>query len=387
MPSNRKKNKRRMRKVQAQRKALEERFVSSGKGTPGVCAVPAPVPAQVPVSKISECPIAVPIPLAVIAPIDVPAEVTPAEPVMVQAPVTDAIKDEVVKAAEDLRQTPVEPSAKELVLTEDGDSIAIPVLEVISSIDEPVSNPAESEVQFEDTTPVATEMHVVAQPVETVDTECEGEGELPAEDPVVDVPVPEEMVTTAETVAAVETVTEKVVIEVEPVADAAVEVVGVVGEPDVEAEAITVENEPAEVHKVAEVTEDVHAETEPEEFPVEAAVPTEALVEPEPEQQQQSVLLEEPTPSVESTSDPITEEFVVTEKVAADTTAAEEQIPETATDASEVQSETLSETIPAPEPLPVPVAKEIIQDLAVAGGLTVDAINGCLGATEVAIEG
>ncbi|XP_016338837.1 calphotin-like isoform X4 [Sinocyclocheilus anshuiensis] len=357
MPSNRKKNKRRMRKVQAQRKALEERFVSSGKGTPGVCAVPAPVPAQVPVSKISECPIAVPIPLAVIAPIDVPAEVTPAEPVMVQAPVTDAIKDEVVKAAEDLRQTPVEPSAKELVLTEDGDSIAIPVLEVISSIDEPVSNPAESEVQFEDTTPVATEMHVVAQPVETVDTECEGEGELPAEDPVVDVPVPEEMVTTAETVAAVETVTEKVVIEVEPVADAAVEVVGVVGEPDVEAEAITVENEPAEVHKVAEVTEDVHAETEPEEFPV---------------------------PSV------------------ADTTAAEEQIPETATDASEVQSETLSETIPAPEPLPVPVAKEIIQaqdelmaqietetikDLAVAGGLTVDAINGCLGATEVAIEG
>ncbi|XP_016147224.1 fibrous sheath CABYR-binding protein-like isoform X2 [Sinocyclocheilus grahami] len=375
MPSNRKKNKRRMRKVQAQRKALEERFVSSGKGTPGVCAVPAPVPAQVPVSKISECPIAVPIPLAVIAPIDVPAEVTPAEPVMVQAPVTDAIKDKVVKAAEDLRQTPVEPSAKELVLTEEGDSIAIPVLEtsqvlgldihthrewhragqereahiiiVISSIDEPVSNPAESEVQFEDTTPVATEMHVVAQPVETVDTECEGEGELPAEDPVVDVPVPEEMVTTAETVAAVETVTETVVTEVEPVAEAAVEVVGVVGEPDVEAEAITVENEPAEVHKVAEVTE----------------------------------------PSVESTSDPITEECVLTETVVADTTAAEEQIPETATDASEVQSETLSETIPAPEPLTVPVAKEIIQDLAVAGGLTVDAINGCLGATEVAIEG
>ncbi|XP_016372480.1 calphotin-like isoform X4 [Sinocyclocheilus rhinocerous] len=362
MPSKRKKNKRRMRKVQAQRKALEERFVSSGKGTPGVCAVPAPVPAQVPVSKISECPIAVPIPLAVIAPIDVPAEVppdevTPAEPVMVQAPVTDAIKDEVVKAAEDLRQTPVEPSAKELVLTEEGDSIAIPVSEVTSSIDEPVSNPAESEVQFEDTTPVATEAHVVAQPVETADTECEDEGELPAEDPVVEVPVPEEMVTTAETVAAVETVTETVVTEVEPVADAAVEVVGVVGEPDVEAEAITIENELAEVYKVAEVTEDVHAEPEPEEFPV---------------------------PSV------------------ADTTAAEEQIPETATDASEVQSERLSETIPAPEPLPVPVAKEIIQaqdelmaqietetikDLAVAGGLTVDAINGCLGATEVAIEG
>uniref|UniRef100_A0A8C2G5A1 Uncharacterized protein n=1 Tax=Cyprinus carpio TaxID=7962 RepID=A0A8C2G5A1_CYPCA len=372
MPSKRKKNKRRMRKVQAQRKALEERFVSSGKGTPGVCAVPAPVPAQVPVSKISECPIAVPIPLVVIAPIDVPAEVPPAEPVMVEAPVTDAIKDEMVKAAEDLRQTPVEPSAKELDLTEEGDSVAIPVSEVTSSIDEPVSIPAESET------------HVVAQPVETAGTECEGE--LPAEDPVVEVPVPEEMVTTAETVAEVETVTETVVTEVEPVADAALEVVGVVGEPDFEAEAITVEKEPSEVHKVGEVTEDVHEEHEPGKFPVEAAVPTEALVEPVPEQQQ-PVLLEEPTPSVESTSDPITGEFVDTKTVAVDTTAAEEQIPETATDASEVQSETLSETISAPEPLSVPVAKDIIQVLAVAGGLTVDAINGCLGATEVAIEG
>uniref|UniRef100_A0A673H5X2 Si:dkey-164f24.2 n=1 Tax=Sinocyclocheilus rhinocerous TaxID=307959 RepID=A0A673H5X2_9TELE len=320
---------------QAQRKALEERFVSSGKGTPGVCAVPAPVPAQVPVSKISECPIAVPIPLAVIAPIDVPAEVppdevTPAEPVMVQAPVTDAIKDEVVKAAEDLRQTPVEPSAKELVLTEEGDSIAIPV-----------SEPDSQRLVYNND--VLVQAHVVAQPVETADTECEDEGELPAEDPVVEVPVPEEMVTTAETVAAVETVTETVVTEVEPVADAAVEVVGVVGEPDVEAEAITIENELAEVYKVAE--------------------------------------------GHRHNIDPITEEFVVTKTVAADTTAAEEQIPETATDASEVQSERLSETIPAPEPLPVPVAKEIIQDLAVAGGLTVDAINGCLGATEVAIEG
>ncbi len=41
--------------------------------------------------------------------------------------------------------------------------------------------------------------HVVAQPVETVDTVREDEAELPAEDPVVEVPVPE-TVTTAETV-------------------------------------------------------------------------------------------------------------------------------------------------------------------------------------------
>ncbi|KAI2661534.1 Rieske domain-containing protein [Labeo rohita] len=423
----------------AQKKAVEERFASSGRGTSGVCAVPAPVPARVPVAKTSKCPVAVPIPLAVIAPIDVPAEVPPAKPVALEVSVTDGIKDEVVKAAEDLGQTPVEPPAKEPDATEEGASVVIPVSEpllslhrhhkclgwtsthiesgtgqgerergtypcsecqvcdsmglilswfrgprepvdlldvsvetqVTSSTDEPVSIPTESEVQFEDTTLVATETLVVAQPVETVDTEQAVEAELLAEDPVVEVPMPEEeTVTAAESVAAVETVTETVVTEVEPVADTAVEVdghvIGVVGEPVIEAEAITVEKEPAEVHTVTEVTE-------------EAVVPTEALVEPEPEQQQ-PVLLEEPTPSVESTSDPIAEEFVVTESVAVDTTVAEEQIPEITTDAPKGLSETLSETIPAPEPLPVP-------DLAVAGGLTVDAINGCLGATEVAIEG
>ncbi|XP_052420340.1 calphotin isoform X1 [Carassius gibelio] len=393
MPSKRKKNKRRMRKVHAQRKALEERFASSGKGTPGVRAfhaIPCQYPDQIPI----ECPFTVPISLPVIAPIDVPAEVPE---VALEVLVTDAIQDKVVKDAEDLRQTPVEPPAKEPDVTEEGESIVIPVSEV-TSIDEPVSIPAESEVQFEDTTPVATETHIVAQPVE-IETKCEDEAELPAEDPVVEMPVPE-TVTTAETVAAVETVTETVVPEVEPVADAAVEV-GVLEEPAVEAEAITVENEPAEVN--TEVMEDVHAEPEPEEFPVEAAIPAEALVEPEPEQkQQQPVLLEEPTPSVESKSDPIAEVCVVTESVAVDPTVEEEQTPETTTDAPEVLSE-CHETIPPPEPepLPVPVAKiiqaqdeimpqvetETIKELAVAGGLTLDAINGCLGATKVAIEG
>ncbi|XDV48838.1 hypothetical protein PO909_018198 [Leuciscus waleckii] len=452
MPSKRKKNKRRMRRVQAQRRALEEQYASSGKGTPGVCAVSAPVPARVPVAKTPESPVSVPIPLAVIAPVDVPAEVPPAEPVVLEVPVTDAVKDEV-----DLGQSLVEPPAEEPAVIEEDESVTVPVSESISSIVEPVSSPAETEIQFEDTTAVATETHVLPQLVETVDTEREVEAELPAKDPVVDVPVPakdpvvdvpvpakdpvvdvpvpakdpvvevpvpeETEVTTTETVAAVETVTETVVTEVEPVADVAVEVdghvVGVVGEPAIEAEAITVETEPAEVHRLAEVTEDVHVEPEPEEFPVEAAVPTDALVEPEPEQQQQHTLpLEEPTPSVESTSDPVAEEFVVNETVVAvATTVAEEQIPETTTDAPEVPSETLAETIPAPEPLPVPVAKEIIQaqdefmaqvetetikaqdefmaqvetetikDLAVTGSLTVEAINGCLGATEVAIEG
>ncbi|XP_067269610.1 magnetosome-associated protein MamJ isoform X3 [Pseudorasbora parva] len=308
MPSKRKKNKRRMRRVQAQRRALEEQYSSSGKGAPGVCAVSAPVPARVPVAKTPECPVSVPIPLAVIAPVDVPSEVPPAEPVVLEVPVTEAAKDKEVKAAEDLEQSLVEPPAEDPAVIEEDETVTVPVLETISSIDEPVSIPAESEIQFEDTTPVTTE--------------------------------------------------------------------------------------------------DVHAEPKPEpnpfEITVEAAVTTEALVEPEPEQQQ-TILLEEPTPSVESTSDPIVEELVVTESVVSVvTTVTEEQIPETKTNAPKVPSETLVETIPAAEPLPVPEAKEIIQaqdefmpqvetetikDLAVTAGLTVDVINGCLGATEVAIEG
>ncbi|XP_067269609.1 calphotin isoform X2 [Pseudorasbora parva] len=395
MPSKRKKNKRRMRRVQAQRRALEEQYSSSGKGAPGVCAVSAPVPARVPVAKTPECPVSVPIPLAVIAPVDVPSEVPPAEPVVLEVPVTEAAKDKEVKAAEDLEQSLVEPPAEDPAVIEEDETVTVPVLETISSIDEPVSIPAESEIQFEDTTPVTTETHVLAQLVETIDNQCEVEGELPTKDPVEEVPVPEKSVTPADTVAAVETVTETAVTEVEPVVNAAVEVdghvVGVLGEPAIESEAITVETEPVEVHRVTEVKEDVHAEPKPEpnpfEITVEAAVTTEALVEPEPEQQQ-TILLEEPTPSVESTSDPIVEELVVTESVVSVvTTVTEEQIPETKTNAPKVPSETLVETIPAAEPLPVPEAKEIIQDLAVTAGLTVDVINGCLGATEVAIEG
>lgn len=63
-----------------------------------------------------------------IAPIDVPAEVPE---VALEVLVTDAIQDKVVKDAEDLRQTPVEPPAKEPDVTEEGESIVIPVSEVM----------------------------------------------------------------------------------------------------------------------------------------------------------------------------------------------------------------------------------------------------------------
>ncbi|XP_056319377.1 calphotin isoform X1 [Danio aesculapii] len=435
MPSKRKKNKRRMRRVQAQRRALEEQYTSSGKGTPGVCAVSAPVPERIPVSKTSESPVTVPIPPPVVAPVEVPL----AEPVVLELSVTDGIKDKVVKAAEDLEQTLAETLIKETAVIDKDENVTIPVSEVISSIDEPVFIPAKSEIQFEETTPVATETCVVSPPFEAVDTKCE----IPADDPVIHLPVPKETVPAAqieqsgtekvaEDVPAAEAASEvdgpvvepvsdapveadRLVLEpvidaavevdgpvLEPVIDDAVEVDGPVVQPVVEAEAITVETEPPEVHAVAKVTEDVYPKPEAEEFPVEAAVPTEALVEPEPQQLEQPIPLQEPTLSVESTIDPIAEESVVAEEpvVAVNTTTAEEQIPGTA-DAPEVLSETLTETIPASEPLPVPVAKEIIhaqdefmaqveaetiKDLAVATSRNVDAMNGCLGVTEVAIE-
>lgn len=96
-----------------------------------MCAVSAPVPARVPVAKTPESPVSVPIPLAVIAPVDVPAEVPPAELAVLEVPVTDAVKDEVVKAAEDLGQSLMEPPAEEPAVIEEDESITVPVSEVM----------------------------------------------------------------------------------------------------------------------------------------------------------------------------------------------------------------------------------------------------------------
>lgn len=96
-----------------------------------MCAVSAPVPARVPVAKTSECPVSVPIPLAVVAPVDVPVEDPPVEPVVLEVPVTDAVKDEVVKAAEDLGQSLVEPPAEEPAVIEKYESVTVPLSEVM----------------------------------------------------------------------------------------------------------------------------------------------------------------------------------------------------------------------------------------------------------------
>ncbi|XP_051525475.1 cytadherence high molecular weight protein 1-like isoform X2 [Myxocyprinus asiaticus] len=437
MPSKRKKNKRRMRRVQAQRRALEEQYASSGKGTTGVRGVSALVPTRVPVPKTSECPILVQIktPLAMVAPVDVPAEIPSAEQIVLEVPVTDAVKDKGMMAAEDLTEVLVEPPIEEPAVLEEPKSVIIPLAEVTATIDEPVSIPAESEVTATIDEPVSipAESEVTATIDEPVSIPAESEtvdivrgdeaaAGLHAEDSVVKVPVQEETVVTAETLAAIETVTETLTTEVEHVAEAAVEVsepaVEVVGEPVVEVHTEVTEIMES-VHRAPEPEEvpaDVHAEPEPVKVSVEAVVLTEALVKPEPEQQ--SVPLEEPTPLVESTSDPVAEDYVGTESaipVGVETAITEEQIPEIPTDAPELLSETMAEKIPAPEPVPLPkeiihaqdefmaqveteikkaqnefmaqVETEVKKDLAVGGGLTVDSINGCLATTEVAIEG
>ncbi|XP_051525483.1 cytadherence high molecular weight protein 1-like isoform X10 [Myxocyprinus asiaticus] len=307
------------------------------------------------------------------------------------------------------------PAESEVTATID-EPVSIPAeSEVTATIDEPVSIPAESEIQVEDRSPVVTETVDIVRGDEAA-------AGLHAEDSVVKVPVQEETVVTAETLAAIETVTETLTTEVEHVAEAAVEVsepaVEVVGEPVVEVHTEVTEIMES-VHRAPEPEEvpaDVHAEPEPVKVSVEAVVLTEALVKPEPEQQ--SVPLEEPTPLVESTSDPVAEDYVGTESaipVGVETAITEEQIPEIPTDAPELLSETMAEKIPAPEPVPLPkeiihaqdefmaqveteikkaqnefmaqVETEVKKDLAVGGGLTVDSINGCLATTEVAIEG
>ncbi|XP_051525480.1 calphotin-like isoform X7 [Myxocyprinus asiaticus] len=365
MPSKRKKNKRRMRRVQAQRRALEEQYASSGKGTTGVRGVSALVPTRVPVPKTSECPILVQIktPLAMVAPVDVPAEIPSAEQIVLEVPVTDAVKDKGMMAAEDLTEVLVEPPIEEPAVLEEPKSVIIPLAEVTATIDEPVSIPAESEVTATIDEPVSipAESEVTATIDEPVSIPAESEIQVEDRSPVV---------------------TESVHRAPEP----------------------------------EEVPADVHAEPEPVKVSVEAVVLTEALVKPEPEQQ--SVPLEEPTPLVESTSDPVAEDYVGTESaipVGVETAITEEQIPEIPTDAPELLSETMAEKIPAPEPVPLPkeiihaqdefmaqveteikkaqnefmaqVETEVKKDLAVGGGLTVDSINGCLATTEVAIEG
>lgn len=106
---------------------------------------------------------------------------------------------------------------------------------------------------------IVLQTHAAAEPLKTPadnEDEVKGAAEISADESVVG---PEETASAAETLAAVQPARETAAGDVEAVIDAAVEVnepaVEVVGGPVVEAEPMTVEAEPLDIHTVAEVTE------------------------------------------------------------------------------------------------------------------------------------
>ncbi|XP_056586024.1 probable serine/threonine-protein kinase kinX isoform X2 [Triplophysa dalaica] len=380
MPSKRKKNKRRMRRVQGQRSALEDQHGSFGKGAQGVCAVSAPVTTRVSVAKTSQPSPVVQVKthVAAVDPVEVPAEIPPEEPIVEEEiPATVEIKDDVLKAAEESTEAPVDPAVEEQPVIETAESVTDPVTEVTASIDEALPIPTESET------------HVAAEPVETPEREVEAVTETPAGESLV---IPAEKEAAAETISSVKPPTGGPAVDVEPVVEASVDinkpVVEVVEEPAVELEVTRVDAEPVNIDTVTEVKEGADAIPEPEKVPVKAAV--------EPEPEQQAAPLEEHTPSVESTCGPVAEGFIVTESsFAVEAAIPETQIPDTTTEAPEVSSQMLTETLPAPETVLVPksqddfmaqVETEAKKDF-VDVSLTVDTMNGCLAGSEVAIEG
>nr|XP_046206157.1 calphotin-like isoform X1 [Oncorhynchus gorbuscha] len=339
MPSKRKKNKRRMRRVQAQRKVLEEQHVAgTGKGTPGVAAVAAP---PVKVKEVAKCPKLVPIQtrvvnvpvVALLAPVEVP------EP----KPMVAALEAEVV-AAEVEVEAPVEApvEAEEATL-----EVEAPI-ETPDVVDGPVEAPEESAVG------PPTEETAVGPPTEETavgpPTEETAVGP-PTEETAVGPPTEETAVgPPTEETAAVQEVEESFIPKTELVMEAASIPEAPVSAPD----QFETHDEPlvkaeVEAEIVATVQAEVEAVVEPESGPVVEAVAA-PVVETE-----EVVIDTEDSPEDEAevipmvNADAIPEEVeveeapVVTEDEPVTTEAPEEVPVET-----EMIPETLSEPVVAP---------------------------------------
>ncbi|XP_064793787.1 histone-lysine N-methyltransferase 2D-like isoform X2 [Oncorhynchus masou masou] len=357
MPSKRKKNKRRMRRVQAQRKVLEEQHVAgTGKGTPGVAAVAAP---PVKVKEVAKCPKLVPIQtrvvnvpvVALLAPVEVP------EP----KPMVAALEAEVV-AAEVEVEVPVEApvEAEEATL-----EVEAPI-ETPDVVDGPVEAPEQVpviEVPAETAVGPPTEETAVGPPTEetavgppTDETAVgpptdETAVGPPTEETAVGPPTEETAVgPPTEETAAVQEVEESFIPKTELVMEAASIPEAPVSAPD----QFETHDEPlvkAEVEDeiVATVQAEVEAVVEPESGPVVQAVAA-PVVETE-----EVVIDTEDSPEVEAevipmvNADAIPEEVeveeapVVTEDEPVTTEAPEEVPVET-----EIIPETLSEPVVAP---------------------------------------
>ncbi|XP_064814298.1 calphotin-like isoform X2 [Oncorhynchus masou masou] len=225
MPSKRKKNKRRMRRVQAQRRVLEEQHsTGAGKGTPGVAAVAPPLeilncppllspPPVVKPPEISNCHPLIP-PTIVVkvpfvqppAPVKVPeAVVTVVEPevvaaeIEVESPVEAPVEVEVETPEEVPEEVPVE--APEVVPVEAPEEVPVEAPEEVpveAPEEVPVEAPEEVPVEAPEEVPVEAPEEVPVEAPEEVPVEApeevpvEAPEEVPVEAPVVEAEAPVE---------------------------------------------------------------------------------------------------------------------------------------------------------------------------------------------------
>ncbi|XP_036835433.1 fibrous sheath CABYR-binding protein isoform X5 [Oncorhynchus mykiss] len=402
MPSKRKKNKRRMRRVQAQRRVLEEQHsTGAGKGTPGVAAVappleilncppllsPPPV-VKVPVVKppeISNChplihptivvkvpfvqppaPVKVPEPEAVVAVVEpevVAAEVeveTPVEaPVEVEVEAPEEVPEEVpVKApGEAPEEVPVE--APEEVPVEAPEEVPVEAPEEV-----PVEAPEEVPVEAPEEVPVEAPEEVPVEAPEEVPVETpeevpvEAPEEVPVEAPVVEAEAPVEPPT--EETAAGQEFEESIIPETEPVTEA-------IPIPEAPVSAFA-EFKVQVANSVAITTDIAQHETvmteAPEEVPVETEMIPEKLWKPV-EAPIEEAPVAEVAPAellVEASVDPVINtmaDFAITESVPVVEAAMAEQVPAVSTDSLDALSELLNDITLVTEPAPVTADKVI----------------------------
>ncbi|XP_029573494.1 calphotin isoform X3 [Salmo trutta] len=401
MPSKRKKNKRRMRRVQAQRRVLEEQHsTGAGKGTPGVAAVappeilncppllPPPPVVKVPVVKppeISNCHPLIPPTIVVKVPFvqpPAPVKVPESEPVVavvepevvaaeveVETPVEAPVEVEVeapeevpveapeevpVEAPEEVpveapEEVPVEPPTEETAAGQEVEESIIPetepVTEAILIPEAPVSALAEFKVQVENYVVITTE---IAQTHDEPWLEAEVEAEIV-----------DEVQAKVEAVVEEEPEPDPVVkAEAAPVVEAELEESGIKDgdNPIVKAEAIP-EDIDAEKHEtvMTEAPEEVPVETEiiPEKLwkPVEALVKEAPVAEVAPAE----LLVEPPVDPVIN----IMADFAITESVPVVEAAMAEQVPAVPTDSLDALSELLNDITLVTEPAPVTADKVI----------------------------
>ncbi|XP_052317245.1 fibrous sheath CABYR-binding protein-like isoform X2 [Oncorhynchus keta] len=300
MPSKRKKNKRRMRRVQAQRRVLEEQHsTGAGKGTPGVAAVappleilncppllsPPPV-VKVPVVKppeISNCHPLIPPTIVVKVPL-----VQPPAPVKVPEAVVTVVEPEVV-AAEIEVETPVEAPVEvevetpeevpEEVPVEAPEEVPVEAPEEVP-VEAPEEAPEEVPVEAPEEVPVKAPEEVPVEAPEEVPVEAPEEVpvEAPEEVPVVEAEAPVEPPT--EETAAGQEVEESIIPETEPVTEA-------IPIPEAPVSALAefkVSNSVAITTEIAQTHDEPWLEAEVEaEIVDEVQAKVEAVVEEEPE--------------------------------------------------------------------------------------------------------